>query len=381
MRDPRLEKMAQVLVHYSLGVKKKDKVLLIGELPGLALIEALYEELIRAGAFVKTNLIVPRFEEIFLKEATAEQLQFTSPFSLHEVSICDKRIRVLAPENTRALSHIDPKRQTMVSKASEPIMAKFMERSAKGELQWQVTLAPTAASAQEAEMGLAEYEEFVFRAAFLDLPDPIEALRRLEKSQARIIDFLKDKKELHFKTKAGTDLRVNVEGMRWINACGKRNFPDGEVFTGPNLNAVDGGINGVVRFTYPAIWQSTVVENVELVFEKGRVVKASATKNEKFLKAILAQDEGASTLGEIAIGTNYRVSKFTQNILFDEKIGGTFHAALGAGYPETGNSNKSALHWDMICDLREGGTIDVDGVLISKDGRFCFSDWPSPDIS
>lgn len=374
MRDPRLEKLAQVLVHYSLEVKKGDKVLLNSELGGLALVEALYRELIRAGALVKTNLIISALDEIFMKEASEEQLSWTSPFAMHEVSIADKRIRIIAPDNTRAMSQVDPKRQAIHSKASAPIMSLFMERSAKGELKWQVTLAPTQASAQEAEMGFFDYEDFVFRAGYLDESDPIATLRRLELAQDRLIDFLKNKRELHFKTGQGTDLRVNVEGMRWLNACGKRNFPDGEVFTGPNLKASDGGINGVVHFTYPAIWHGTVVENVKLTFEKGRVVNARASKNESFLKTILAQDPGASTLGEIAIGTNYRIKKFTQNILFDEKIGGTFHAALGAGYPETGNSNQSALHWDMICDLREGGTIHADGELLSSSGKFQIPD-------
>jgi aminopeptidase len=193
-----------------------------------------------------------------------------------------------------------------------------------------------------------------------------------------MVEYLNTKKELQFKTPFGTDLRVNIEGMKWVNSCGKRNFPDGEVFTGPNLTAPDGGINGEVHYTFPAILKANVVEGVRLTFEKGRVVDAKATKNEAFLKAMIEQDEGASTLGEIAIGTNYAIDTFTQNILFDEKIGGTFHAALGAGYPETGNANKSGLHWDMICDLREGGEIYADGELISKNGRFTNPEWPSP---
>jgi aminopeptidase len=377
MRDQRLNKMASVIVKYSLEVREGDLVLLIGELPGLPLVEAIYEELIIAGAHVKTTLLPPSFEEIFYAHASDAQLQHTSPFSLHDVAICDKRIRVMAPDNTRSLSNVSPEKQNKASKASQPLFTKMMSRAASGELNWLLTLFPTNGGAQEAEMGLLEYEDFVFGAGYLDKDDPVHYLKTLEKKQQKMVDYMQGKNELHFKTGAGTDLKVNVSGMKWINCSGKRNYPDGEIFTGPNLNAPDGGINGVVRYTFPAIWQNTVVENIELTFEKGRVVKATASKNEAFLKSIISQDKGASTLGEIAIGTNYGIKKFTKNILFDEKIGGTFHAALGMGYPETGNTNESALHWDMVCDLRKGGTIAVDGEIISREGKFVFPEWPN----
>lgn len=377
MRDPRLNKMAAVLVHYSLAIQPNDQVVLSGELPGLPLMEALYEEIIRAGGFVKTNITPTGWDEIFFKHASENQLKRMCPFALNEMTVADKRIRLIAPGNTRGLSHVNPKKQTLVSQANQPILSTVLNRSAKGEMDWVVTLCPTAAGAQEAGMGILEYEDFVFKAAHLDEEDPVQFLKNSEKRQELMIDYLTPKKELHFKTPQGTDLVVNVEGMKWRNSCGKRNYPDGEVFTGPNLHAKDGGVNGIVKFTFPAIWQNTVVEGVELIFEKGRVVSAKARHNEAFLQTIVHQDEGASRLGEIAIGTNYKIQAFTQNILFDEKIGGTFHAALGMGYPETGNTNQSALHWDMICDLREGGTILADGEIISRDGRFVFPDWPS----
>lgn len=370
MRDLRLDKMAAVIVHYSLEVSKGDQVVMSGELAGLPLMEAIYEQIIRAGGFVKTNLAPAGWDEIFFKYASEHQLKRTCPFALNEVSICNKRIRVIGSSNTRSLSHVDPAKQALLSQANHPILSTVLTRSAKEEMEWVVTLCPTAAGAQEAGMGIFEYEDFVFKAACLDEEDPVSYLREMEKKQQRIIDYLTPKKELHFQTPNGTDLRVNVDGMIWRNSCGKRNYPDGEVFTGPNLNGKDGGVNGIVKYTYPAIWQSTLVEGVELTFEKGRVVKAKASRNEPFLKAMINQDEGASRLGEIAIGTNYKIQTFTQNILFDEKIGGTFHAALGMGYPETGNTNKSALHWDMICDLREGGTISADGEVMSRNGQF-----------
>lgn len=378
MRDPRLAKMAQVIVNYSLNVQPGNLVWMMGEIAGLPLMEALYEQLIIAGAQVKTTISPAGWDEIFYRHASPDQLKATCPFALHAATTCHKRIRVIGPTNTRGLSHVDPQKQAWVSKANQPILSKVLNRSAVGDLDWVVTLCPTAAGAQEGSMGILEYEDFVFSAAHLDEEDPVAYMKQTEAGQQKVIDFIEKKKELHFKTPLGTDLRVNIEGMQWRNSCGKRNYPDGEVFTGPNLHAADGGVNGVVYYTFPAIWQNKVVEGIQLTFEKGRVVEAKASRNESFLKAMLEQDEGASRLGEIAIGTNYKIKTFTQNILFDEKIGGTFHAALGMGYPETGNTNQSALHWDMICDLREGGTISVDGELISKNGIFLFPGWPSP---
>lgn len=376
MLSQQLKKMSQVIVYYSLMVKPGDLVWMTGELMGLPLMEAIYAELIQAGAHVRTTIIPAGWDEIFFRHASKDQLIYQSPITLQEVTLCDKRIRVIAPANTRGLSHVDPEKQALVSKANKPILSKMLHRSSEGMLDWIVTLCPTMASAQEAGMGTAEYEKFVFRAAHLDEEDPVAYMKNMEKKQDLMIAFMAGKKELHFQTKEGTDLHVNIENMKWKNSCGKRNYPDGEIFTGPNLKAADGGVNGIVKYTFPAIWQNTVVEQVELTFEKGTVVRAKAAKGEKFLQSILAQDEGASRLGEIAIGTNYKIESFTQNILFDEKIGGAFHAALGMGYPETGNTNESALHWDMICDLREDGTISVDGEVISQNGKFVFPDWP-----
>lgn len=363
-----ITKMAQVVVDYSLNIKPGDLVWLMGDLEGLPLFEAIYKEVVKSGGHVMSSIIPPRFEELFFTHASEQQLKFTPPDLMYKTEICTKRVRIIAPSNTRALSNVDPRKQAMVGQSRGKILKTMLDRSAKGEVDWVVTLCPTQALAQEANMGLSEYEQFVYKAAHLDEDDPVAYLRSMEKQQQKLIDVLKDKKELHFQTSSGTDLLVNVERMHWMNSCGKRNFPDGEVFTGPNLSAKCGGVNGVVRYTFPAIWQNTVVEDVELTFEKGEVVSAKAASNEHFLNEIIGQDAGAKRLGEIAIGTNEKISKFTQNILFDEKIGGTFHAALGMGYPETGNTNQSSLHWDMICDLREGGTIHGDGQLISQDG-------------
>ena len=253
-------------------------------------------------------------------------------------------------------------------------MKTFFARAQSGALRWCGTQLPCHAAAQDAEMSLAEYEEFVFRAGLLHLEDPAAAWRRISERQQRLADFLNDKREIHFRAPHGTDLKLGIAGRRWINCDGHENFPDGEVFTGPIEDATE----GVVCYSFPAVHGGREVENIRLVFRAGKVVEASATKGEEFLFAMLDQDAGARVLGEIALGTNYAITGYTKNTLFDEKIGGTFHAALGAAYPESGGVNESGLHWDMVCDLRRGGTVHVDGELISRDGRFTRDDWPQP---
>lgn len=364
------EKMAQILIHYSLGAKPGHHVWLTGDQGGAPLYDALYRECIMAGTEVTALFTNQLWEEIFYTMGSDVQLSNVNPTVRYLTETVDRRVRIIAPTNARALSRMDPAKMALASKARAPILAKTMERAAAGDLGWVVSICPTEALAQEANMGVEQYSQFIHRAAFLDQTDPIAAWKHQEQRQARLIDFLSSKTKLRFRTSEGTDLEVNVSGMTWLNSCGRRNFPDGEVFTGPNLSVPDGGINGTVHYTYPAILHHNLVEDVRLVFEKGKVVSATASKNESFLKAMIHQDSGASTLGEIAIGMNDRIDTFTHNILLDEKIGGTFHAALGMGYPETGNKNQSALHWDMICDLRQGGTISADDQVIFSAGAW-----------
>ena len=382
MRDSRLDKLAKVIVEYSTGIRPGQLVRITGEPVALPLLEAIYEACLKAGANPFLKCVPDTLAEMFYQHANDDQLKFVNPVALYEIEKIDVSISLWAETNTKSLSRVDPKRQGMASAARKPIFKVFMERAGKpkgdaGKLNWCGTLYPTLASAQDAEMSLRQYEDFVFNAGHLDKADPVAEWRRIEAQQQKVVDYLQGKKELHFKTANGTDLRVNVEGSTWINCAGHENFPDGEVFTGPNLKAKDGGVNGIVRYSFPAVHNGREVHDIELTFEKGRVVKAKASKNEDFLKEMLAMDEGASNLGEIAVGTNYNIKEYSKNTLFDEKIGGTFHAAVGAGYPESGNNNESGLHWDMVCDLRKGGTISIDGEVFSRDGKFVFEGWPS----
>ncbi|HMO26649.1 MAG TPA: aminopeptidase, partial [Tepidisphaeraceae bacterium] len=275
-------------------------------------------------------------------------------------------------QNTRLMSNIDPDRIARQSRARRPIMEVMMKRAAEGKMRWVGTQFPTLACAQDAEMSLREYEDFVYGAGLLDQPDPVAAWRQLSEKQKRMVDYLNDKKHLRVRSANGTDLQMSIEGRRWINCDGHENFPDGEVFSGPVVESVE----GTIRFSFPGVHNGREVQDVRLTFKEGKVVDASAGKGEDFLMSMLDMDEGSRFLGECAIGTNYGITKYTRNTLFDEKIGGTVHFALGAGYPETGNTNESGLHWDLVLDLRTGGTIEVDGETISTDGRFHDASWP-----
>lgn len=383
MRDPRLDRLAEVLVAYSTRVKRGDLVLIDADPVAMPLVRAVHERVLRAGGHPVWRASSEALTDAFMEAAEGHQLEYCSPLDLHDVETADVRIVLWASGNTKHLSGIDPQRLAAARVARTPITKRFFERCAEGSLRWCGTLFPTDAAAQDAEMSLAQYERFVYGAGLLHEPDPVAAWRRVHERQERVREFLQSKRSLRFRAPArdghdGTDLTVDVGPSRsvWINCAGTENFPDGEVFAGPQ------GADGHVNFTFPAVYNGREVEGVRLVFRDGRVVDARARKNEEFLFAMLDQDEGARNMGEVAVGTNYSIRRFTRNTLFDEKIGGTFHMAVGAGYPESGNRNESALHWDMVCDLRPttdgpGGVIEADGETFHRDGRFLIPDAPN----
>jgi aminopeptidase len=365
MFDPRFDKMAQVIVNYSVEVQPGQTVYVWSQ--GFAaqpLLLALYREILKAGGNAFLRADVPGAAEIFYEYAQGEQLDFVSPVDRISVEQFDAYIRIGAETNTRRLSHADPAKLTRQQSAQRPILNKRMELSAEGKYNWCVTQFPTEAYAMDADMSLAEYTEFVFSACLVNDPDPVARWRETGAVQQRYVDFLKGKKELRVQG-ANVDLTLSIAGRVFLNSQGHRNFPDGEIFTGP----VEDSVNGWIRYSYPAIYNGREVSGVQLWFEHGRVVKATAGKNEDFLNKVLDTDEGARTLGEFAIGTNYGITKFSRNILFDEKIGGTIHLAVGAGYPDTGARNKSAVHWDMIAGMQDG-SISADGITFFKDGKF-----------
>ena len=361
--DERLTRFARVIVNYSLAVQPGQSVALRATPVAAPILLALVSEIVDAGGHPVPMLSLPGADEILLKHGNDEQLSWISPVQRFGVEGADATISILSETNTRALSGVDPARQQLAQAARRELMQAMMQRSAQGELEWCVTLYPTDAYAQDADMSLADYTDFVYRACHLD-DDPVAHWRSVSAEQARMVAWLSDKRELHV-VGQDTDLKVGVAGRSWMNADGKRNFPDGEIFTGPIETSVD----GVVRFSFPSQVQGREVEDIRLRFEGGKVVEATASKNQDYLERMLEIDDGARRIGEFAIGTNYGITSFTKNILFDEKIGGTMHMALGAGYPETGSRNESAIHWDMICDLRQGSTITADGELFAQDGK------------
>ncbi len=358
-------KYAKVLVEYSLEIKEGDLFLIQGSYIALPLIEEVYKQALLKGAHPYVKLSSESFDYIFYKYATDKQLDYLSPLPEYEMKNIDALLSIWANENTRNLTNIDPKKQARKRKAVFPVYKIFFERTAKKELRWCGTVFPTNALAQEANMSLYEYQEFVFNAAKMYADDPVKEWKKVSEKQEEIIKKISEFREFHIKSPYA-DLKFRLdETRRWINCDGKENFPDGEIFTGPLENSVE----GEVYFTYPAIYGGREVSGVKLTFEKGKVVKASAEKNEEFLIAMLDTDKGARYVGEIAVGTNYDIRKFTKNILFDEKIGGTFHLAVGNSIKESGGQNESAIHWDMISDMTEG-VITADGKIIYKNGKF-----------
>ncbi len=372
MRDPRLEKLAGVLVNYSVGVKPGQLVRISGPPVAQPLILELYRKAVEAGGHPFVRMAPEDLSEIMLKSGSDEQLKYLNPINLFEYEKIDCSIGIWAEENTKALSNCDPKKLGLTQAARKPLLETFMKRAAAGALKWAGTQFPCQAAAQDAEMSLTEYEDFVFSAGLLDRDDPVAAWKKVSERQQRLVDFLNGKKDYHVVAANGTNVRLCVAGMTWINCDGHENFPDGEVFTGPVIDSVDGQIN----FSFPAVHHGRECDGVKLTFRNGKVVDASATKGEEFLISMLDMDGGSRFLGECAIGTNYNITRYTKNTLFDEKIGGTVHFALGAGYPETGNRNESGLHWDMVVDLREGGYVEIDGQKINVDGKFTRAEWP-----
>jgi aminopeptidase len=366
MSDPRHVKLAKVLLHYSLKVNPGDRLLINAPAIAAPLVREVYREAVRAGAHIVTKISIEGLDEIRYREASDEQLSYISELDRLQNEYFNKTLYIIGDENTKALSQIDPSRIALARRARAPLSKRFDERSAKGELDWCLTLYPTQAHAQDAGMSLADYEEFVFSAGLLDQDDPVAGWEKVEAEHQRIIQYLESHDQIHI-IAPETDISYRVGGRKWVSASGRVNFPDGEVFSAP----IEDSVNGYVRFTYPAIYNGNEVEDVRLVFKDGKVVEASASRGLDFLNAMLDMDEGARRLGEVAFGTNYGIQRFSRELLFDEKIGGTMHMALGAAYAECGGVNDSGLHWDMVCGLQEG-KVYADGELCYENGKFVF---------
>lgn len=366
MENPIWEKYAKVLVDYSTDVQKGDLVIIRGEsIHTKDLVKAVYKRVIERGGHPLVRTSIGDMAELFIKNASDEQLDFIDPITKLEYEIVDKYISIGGPLNTKNMARTDMKKLARRSAATKQLSEKLLTRSANGEASWVIADVPTQALAQEAKMSLDEYSDFLFKACYLDLADPVAKLKELDEKQKAWANYLNGVKKLRI-TGEKTDITFGVEGRKWISCSGLNNYPDGEVFTSP----VEDDINGEIYFDFPQIFRGNEAHGVHLVIENGKIIKATADKGEDFLHAMLAMDEGSHGIGEIAIGTNDRIQEVTGNILFDEKIGGSIHMAVGASYPETGGKNVSGLHWDMIKGMQNGGKIFADGELIYENGKF-----------
>jgi aminopeptidase len=360
MVDERIGKLARVLVDYSTEVGEGDQVLISGEVGAGPLIKALYARLLQVGAAPVTQISLPGMQELFFEHAQEIHYDEIPGVTRAVIEGVDAQIMINAPSNTRALANVDPAKQQALQMRNKPLSEVVLKKD-----RWVVTLFPTEALAQEAQSRLSEYEEFAFEAMGLNEEDPVRYWNEKYAEQERLIGRLEEAREIHI-VGPETDLKLSVEGRKFVNAAGRRNMPCGEVFTGP----VEDSANGTVYFGVPAAVAGREISGARLRFEEGKVVEASAEKGEEYLMSLLDADGGSRYLGELGIGTNYGIPRASANVLFDEKLGGTVHLAIGRSYAETGGKNDSSVHTDLVCDLREGGELYADGELIQENGRF-----------
>jgi len=365
--DPRTIKMAEILVTHSARIIPGDRVAIEATTAAEPLIRALYIEILKKGGFPYLLLEIPEQDKELFTYGKDEQISHVDQLRHHVYQHFESRFNISSLTNPQQLVGFPPEKQSLFQKSAESILVTQMERGATDEFKWVSTLFPTEAYAKQAGMSLKEYEDFVYSACFADVENPIEKWNQVEEEQKAALDLFQGHDQIQLRG-PNIDLDLSVKGRTFINCFGTSNMPDGEIFTGP----VEDSLNGWVRYTYPAIHEGVMVSGVELTFKNGKVVKATAEEQEDYLLQLLETDPGSRYVGEFAVGTNSQIQQFTGNILFDEKIGGTIHLALGAGYPESGSKNKSALHWDMICDMREDSTITVDGNLVYNDGQFIY---------
>ncbi len=365
MVDHRVEKLADVLVGYSVAVKPRDKVVISGNSLNEPLLKLLYAKVLQAGGHPLLNISLPGVSELFFRNASDQQLQHIPDSVKLITETYDASITVMSVANTKAMTNVPPDKMKLRNRAQEKIMQTALRRMASGELRWVGTLYPLNSHAQDADMSLDEYEDFVYGACLPEIDDPVGYWRRFSAWQQKIVDWFNTRERIRV-VGPEIDLRMRIGGRRFINCDGHENMPDGEIFTGP----VEDSVEGHVHFSYPSVFMGREVSGIRLSFEKGRVVKATADKNEDFLLSTLDTDKGSRYVGEFAIGTNKGITRCTGATLFDEKINGSFHLALGASLPESGGKNESAIHWDMVSDLRNGGEIWVDDELIYRDGCF-----------
>ncbi len=358
------KKYADLLLDYCLEIHEGQKFYIKSSTLAEPLLRELYRGGIQRGAHVVIDMSFSGQHKIFMDNANEDQLRFSTPNNKEAMHNYDAFLMIRAPFNLKEDNGIDSAKRKLRSEALRPLNQAYFDRTASGELARSLCQYPTHASAQEAGMSLEEYREFVFKACNLDKPDPTKAWLEVREKQQSIVDMLNTVDKVRYVGK-GTDISFSVKGRTWINSDGRTNLPSGEVFTGP----VEDTVNGHVYFSYPSIYRGTEVAGISLEVKDGNVVKWSADQGNEILDKVF-EIEGARRFGEVAIGTNYNIQRATKNILFDEKIGGTVHMAVGQSYKQTGGLNQSSIHWDMIAEMKDGGQILADGKLIYENGVF-----------
>lgn len=350
--ERQVRRLAKILVRHSVKAKRGEIVRIsCGEL-GRPLALEVFREALRAGAHPYLSAGFEEASRIFFEEASPGQIAHLPPVKRYEAKRIDCDIIILAPANTRSLSHVPPRKLADRRKALKPVSEILLRR-----VRWVLTNFPTEALAQETDLSLSEYEKVYYRAVDQDWA----AMARMFARAKRILENAGRVRIVGRET----DLSFSIRGRKAIPCAGEANMPDGEIFTAPVENSTE----GTVFFEFPAIAGGREVSGIRLVFRKGRVVEASAEKNEGYLQEMLAADPGAARLGEFGIGANPGVTRFTRDILLDEKMGGTVHLAIGRSYPESGGKNDSAVHWDMIKDLRTQGELYLDGKPVLRTGH------------
>jgi aminopeptidase len=367
-----LSKYAHLLVDYCLEIKAGEKLFIQTTPLAEPLVREVYQAALRAGAsVVETDFIFRERNRIFANEAqTTKQLKTVSPFYKMAMETFDAYLHIRAPYNLREDMSInmDKERSKIRTDAMNAVYKTYSERTGKrgqkGGMKRNLCQYPTDAAAQEAGMSLAEYEHFIFKSCNLFEENPEEAWLKVRKNQQHIVDYLNKCQTVRY-VGQDTDISFSTKGRTWINSDGQTNMPSGEVYTSP----VEDSVQGVVHFSYPCIYGGNEVEGVTLWVKNGYIEKWEAKRGKDFLDTIF-QKEGTRRFGEAAIGTNYNITQMTKNILFDEKIGGTIHMAIGQSYLQAGGKNQSSVHWDMITDMTKGGAIYADGERIYQDGKF-----------
>ncbi|UCG03185.1 MAG: aminopeptidase [Candidatus Heimdallarchaeota archaeon] len=360
------ENLAKLIIQYSVNVKKNDLVLIQASINAENLVREIFKESIRVGA----NILRMKFrfdgqDEIFYKYASDAQLQYVDELEIELWKKANVLIAIDSDYNTRELTNVAADKKVMLREARKEITKIYLERAAKKELRWNLSPYPCNAHAQEAQMGGMEYLEFVYKALNLHQEDPVSFWKGVEKKQQKIVDILNKGSEMQI-IGEDTDLTLAIENRKWENCCGHENLPDGEVFTGPH----EDGVNGTIRFTYPGIYEGQEIEDIHLTFKEGKVTDFNAVKGKELLEKMLTISN-ANIIGELAVGTNFAINKFTKNMLFDEKMGGTVHLALGSGYPETGSKNQSSIHWDILKEMKsDESIIFLDEEMIYKAGKW-----------